>query len=288
MAILLSLSSCFRMRCVDGNHKLESQNRYIKTTFTGVELQTSIDLELKNIESDTIVVEAESNLQSLIITEVKNGILIIKTPHGRCIEPHEKITVSCKLSALEILSNNSSGTIKCNEIKSNVFTCTVGGSGSVSISKIVVDNAICSIEGSGDILIDSVIGKNTKYLISGSGNLKTKKTVCESATLSIEGSGFITSKLETKSVDVNIDGSGKMEISGSGTNAQITINSSGDFEGYPFCVKNCNAKISGSGDIKIFVSDNLDASISGSGSIKYDGSPKVTKSISGSGSVTRK
>jgi hypothetical protein len=287
-AIIMLFTSCFRMRCIDGNHTLENQKRHISTTFSGIELQSAFDIVLRDNGSDTIEVEAESNLQTSIITEIRNGILIIKTPHGRCIDTHEKVTIACKLSNIHDIVLSSSGSINSQLITNNTLKYIIDGSGDIRISKSIAENTECKIDGSGNISIDSVTSRSIKYTISGSGDLKATNTTCESSTLKINGSGNITSKIVTNTLDAEIDGSGKIAVSGMGQNAKISIMSSGNFEGYSFFVKTCNATISGSGDIRIAVSDTLNASINGSGSIKYVGSPIVIKSIRGSGSISKR
>jgi len=287
-AITVLFSSCFKMQCVDGNQKLENQKRHLSTTFSGIELQSAFEVVLRDNGSDTIEVEAESNLQTSIITEIKNGILIIKTQHGRCIDTHEKVTIACKLSNIQDIVLSSSGSINSELLRNNTLKYIIDGSGDIRISKSIAENTECKIDGSGNISIDSVTSRSIKYTISGSGDLKATNTTCESSTLKINGSGNITSKIITNSLDAYIDGSGKITLSGMVQNAEISIMSSGNFEGYSFLVKTCNAAIFGSGDIRISVSDTINASINGSGSIKYDGSPIVIKSISGSGSVSKR
>ena len=52
--------------------------------------------------------------------------------------------------------------------------------------------------------------------------------------------------------------------------------------------KTVKARISGSGDASVMVTDMLDVAISGSGSVTYSGNPQVTQEISGSGKLIKK
>jgi hypothetical protein len=66
--------------------------------------------------------------------------------------------------------------------------------------------------------------------------------------------------------DVDISGSGKVEMAGVDAQNAVT-------------------HTSGSGDVKLALSTNLDAHISGSGSVYYHGNPIISTHISGSGRV---
>ena len=67
----------------------------------------------------------------------------------------------------------------------------------------------------------------------------------------------------------------------------ISIAGSGGLNALDFEIGEFDARISGSGDCKVFVSDKLNVSIAGSGSIKYKGSPEVNSKVAGSGSISK-
>ena len=267
--VLLALfSSCRRFRCVEGNHQVERQKRHLSETFSTLLLESSFDLEIKDNASDTIEVVAESNLQNLIITEVKNGVLTIKPPYGRCIDAHEKVILYCR--------------------KADLQKITVSGSGSIECKKLQNTSIHVSVDGSGEFSADSVIGNTVHYSISGSGSISVKNTKSDETSTSINGSGSMYLSLKTTKINADINGSGKIKASGIANSATLQITSSGNIEAYSLIVNDCDAAITGSGDITITVLDTLLATIKGSGSIKYDGSPNVTTSISGSGSVSKR
>jgi len=120
------------------------------------------------------------------------------------------------------------------------------------------------------------------------------------------GSGKISSydTLETSTLDVNLSGSGKMDlivssafltsgISGSGSiylhgeslNAAHTISGSGKLNAYNMISTDASATISGSGECRVNATNKLNVTISGSGNVYYIGNPQITTNISGSGHV---
>lgn len=122
--------------------------------------------------------------------------------------------------------------------------------------------------------------------ISGSGVvLATRSFTTQIFDAQISGSGKIDlNGITASSVTGNISGSGSVYF-GSGTcvSETLCISGSGSFNGLDLQTKTCNAKISGSGDVHVNVSEVLDACISGSGDIHYKGRPVVNSNNSGSG-----
>jgi len=140
------------------------------------------------------------------------------------------------------------------------------------------------LQGSGLINLDSLNTDHLHIEISGSGNINGE-LVANSATTVVSGSGSIFLKAHTNTIDTRISGSGILDLSGETNKGTHTISGSGNINAYNFIQKECFAKISGSGNMYLNVSDYLDANISGSGSIFYIGNPQVTVRITGSGSV---
>jgi len=90
-------------------------------------------------------------------------------------------------------------------------------------------------------------------------------------------------------LDCIINGAGNIVLRGNANSSNCIINGAGNINAFSFSVKNCIAKVNGTGDCSVYVSDNLDAVISGVGNIIYDGNPKVVKSsISGIGNISKR
>jgi hypothetical protein len=120
---------------------------------------------------------------------------------------------------------------------------------------------------------------------SGSGMVTSDYFISDHFNATISGSGGISTAVDAVTVDALISGSGRLIISGSATDAGFTVSGSGKIKAGNFNVRDCTAKISGSGNMWVNVEQYLKASISGSGNVFYDGSPDIEKHISGSGNV---
>ncbi|HHC78438.1 MAG TPA: DUF2807 domain-containing protein [Flavobacteriia bacterium] len=124
------------------------------------------------------------------------------------------------------------------------------------------------LSGSGDVYTtDKIKARDFKAVLSGSGNLKLSVTAQQLAS--------------------TISGSGDIDLEGNTGDLSCIISGSGNINAYELQSNNADAKISGSGNIKVFVDDYLKARIAGSGNIRYKGNPKRQDTkVSGSGSVS--
>jgi len=121
------------------------------------------------------------------------------------------------------------------------------------------------LSGSGHIYIDSVNVNDIHILLSGSGN--------------------IDAKINSNSLNTKISGSGNVNLYGRTRQTDLKISGSGELYAYSLQQDTSYVEISGSGSMKLWVTDYLDVRISGSGEVYYQGNPVVTSHITGSGKV---
>ncbi len=127
-----------------------------------------------------------------------------------------------------------------------------------------------SIAGSGDIIAEDAISSDIMYLnIAGSGDIKLAELNCEKLDAVISGSGNIvlSGKEKAMNTEVNINGSGDFKAEQFKTYyAKIRIAGSGDCTLY--VRKHIEAKIVGSGNVKYKGNPSIDATFTGSGKVK--------------------
>jgi hypothetical protein len=133
--------------------------------------------------------------------------------------------------------------------------------------------------------------KLTGVSLSGSGNItgNGKFENNETTTFRVSGSGSIRMGFDKiNKADIIVSGSGNITLSGSASFVDVTISGSGNANCFDLVCDDVKARISGSGNIKIFADKSVDASISGSGSVHYKGSAaNIQQKTSGSGKVVK-
>jgi len=125
--------------------------------------------------------------------------------------------------------------------------------------------------------------------VSGSGNATVEDPLkAGSLDLNVSGSGKINiNDLDASSLDCGISGSGDIYLNGSGEveKGDFSISGSGNFKSSNVRVADLEVRISGSGNCSCNVKDNLKASVSGSGNVWFSGNPRLDVHTSGSGHV---
>ena len=124
--------------------------------------------------------------------------------------------------------------------------------------------------------------------VSGTGHFENvEKLIVPSFETNMSGAGTIKGRIKSENFSANISGAGGITISGSSQNADFRISGVGGFNGNNFIVNNATARVSGVGNMEIYVTDYLNATVSGVGSIHYRGNPRVESRVSGVGNVRR-
>ena len=210
---------CYRE---DGN--IITQERTV-STFSEVNLSNIGSVYIEQSTQQSVVVETSSNLQDIILTEVKGSTLEIKTKKGKCIKGSPTINIYVKTPDLDGLTISGSGNIYANRLISvNDMDLHISGSGNITLDSLSVSELTASISGSGSIQVDGVDTMDYEFLsITGSGNISTINYPALIAKTHISGSGSCK-VYAINELNVNISGSGDVLYRGTPV---ITNTSSG-------------------------------------------------------------
>jgi hypothetical protein len=165
---------------------------------------------------------------------------------------------------------------------------TVEMTGQESLEVTVDDNILpfLEIEVSGSRL---ELGFKSGTNIDPSAPVTYRITADDLVGVTITGSGdVLAGGLDNRRFDVDITGSGDVELHGKTSLVDVTIAGSGEFDGTGLESFRGEVTISGSGSAVMNVIDELDVTISGSGDVTYTGDPVVDQTISGSGDVSQR
>jgi len=140
------------------------------------------------------------------------------------------------------------------------------------------------------IFIEVPFKKIDGVSLKGSGDITSEDTIKSSEfNVSLAGSGDITLSINAENTTSKVMGSGNITIEGESDYLEVLVTGSGGFHGFGFDTNDVDAKVTGSGDIEIFVDEKLTGTIIGSGDIDYKGNPEIEKTkIVGSGDISKK
>ncbi len=156
---------------------------------------------------------------------------------------------------------------------------------------VIKTKNLVNINSSHKIAVHAALTKITSLQLSGSGNIMGEGKFSSEGEMAIKlsGSGGIhLSFTQTGSLNVAISGSGNIQLDGITSSINASISGSGNIDCNNVVCDDASAKISGSGNVKVFANKSLTASISGSGNVYYKGpASDIKKKTSGSGRVRK-
>lgn len=159
-------------------------------SYEAVNFSGAFDYVLVSGTAGTITISGEENLLSYVTTEVKNGVLMVKTQNRINIQPsvNKTILITVPFEKLNSVSLNGSGDVwNKNQIITSHFKTFVNGSGDIKLN-VEADAIEANVTGSGDVILS---GKthSLKVNVIGSGDFKGYNLVANDADVSVQGSG---------------------------------------------------------------------------------------------------
>jgi hypothetical protein len=242
------ITSCDEIwhHCIEGNGHASTETRTLPV-FTSIQVNGDFKVKMDTGSYYVAIVEADENLQDLIVTHVSGDKLVIESRNGDCLKPSHPIEISVVTPSVNNIELNGSGNVYCYGLNTEELGLTLSGSGEINCTQIKASSAI----------------------------------------LDLEGSGKIDCAADVKNLSSKIEGSGEIKIIGSALNSDFKVIGSGHQRASELNTDVCTAYISGSGIIDTDVNNSLDVTIIGSGIVNYFGNPVITSYISGSGKIVK-
>ena len=230
LAVVFLIQSCTDiMGGTKGKGAVEKFTRS-EMGFTGVDMQCSANVFVKQATEFKIVVEGQKNIVDLLQTSVEKGVLKVYFKNNVGNISYDKLNVFVEAPNFENLIVSGSGDIKADEaLLSKDLNLSISGSGNIDIKNLTSEKVLAEVGGSGNIKL-SGIAQSAKLDISGSGNITAKN-------------------LSSKTVDATISGSGNIKCSAE---------------------TNLAGEVSGSGDIRYAGTPSVKSRVTGSGSVEKE------------------
>ena len=216
-------------KSIKGNGNQVTKDRKVGS-YDGISLVGSLNVQLVAGSEGTVKVEAESNLQEYIITEVKNGTLKITTEKGINLKPKNKILVTVPVESVSEISLTGSGDLWTRDrLNSQNLKVQLTGSGDIKLDLKVMDLE-SKITGSGDIVFQGR-SKNFECSVTGSGDLDAYNLQANNVEARVSGSGDIMVYAGDK-LNATVSGSGDITYKGNPTKQNFKTHGSGSISSH--------------------------------------------------------
>jgi hypothetical protein len=220
---------------ITGNKVVTTEDRNI-TDFTKIQIIDDFNVFLIYNEKQSVSVESDSNLQNIIITEVKDGILTLKSSEriGRSKALNIHLTVNKNIN--EILTYNNS------EITSN--------------NTIIIDSLTINAFDNSEINL-KLNSQNVTFDGKNNANINLE-ILSSSISGRLEDACSFKGSINTQNMELYAFDKGSVSLSGTTYKFSLETLGSTIFKGKSFVSKNAIVKANNSSTIYINATENLE------------------------------
>jgi hypothetical protein len=172
-----------------------------------IEVNGGCDVALTVGSPASLTVTADDNLLQYLVTEVRDGALVVEMKSGS-YSPTTAMKLVATVPALDSMVVRGSSDAVLTGLTGERFTVQISGSGDVRASG-KVGAVTAKITGSGDLRLLDLEAREAVVEVSGSGDVDVWAT--EALTASIAGSGNVSYKGDPPKITKSVAGSGSIK-----------------------------------------------------------------------------
>jgi hypothetical protein len=208
-----------------GNGNIITEKRNISENFTHIEVSSAIEVIVEQADKTKVLVEADDNLQNSIITEVRNGALIISRKNGNYSSQHgQKVFISAPV--IEELTANSASSIKTkNTLKGENISLNASSAAKIE-AQLSIDNIKASSSSASKIEIKGM-ALNLDAEATSASNISAGDLLANSITAE-SSSGSKINIHPIVSLKAEASSGGKIEYNNNPKHIEKTTSSGGD------------------------------------------------------------
>lgn len=183
LLVTLSSSGCMYMSGIRGNGNVVKETREI-SSFSGIKVGGAFEVYLSQSNTESLTIEADENLMSVIETEVRGNTLVISTREN--IQDSKKLNIFISFKDIDNLNISGACNLKSKGML-NFSSLKFDGSGASEIDLQLTTNKLsCNFSGASDIEF-SGNAKICDIEISGAAELKAFDLETDEMELRVSG-----------------------------------------------------------------------------------------------------
>ena len=215
--------ACFAALAVSAADKRETRS---VGSFDGLGVGAPIRVELKQGDTESLVVEGEESALAELETYVEKGSLLMRQRTQGHVKHMDKVKAYVTMKDIRAITAAGSGDIVAGALRTGDLKLAVAGSGDVRIAELTAKKVSAAVAGSGDLSVSGGTADSIEAAVAGSGDLKASKLEVADAHVTVAGSGSASVWARTK-LKASVVGSGDLRYYGDPVERQTAVRGSG-------------------------------------------------------------
>lgn len=208
---------------LDGNRNVVISDRNISENFDNIKVSEGLDLYITQGNTVSLSVEADENLQDIIVTEVENNTLKIHTTENIRNSASKKIMLSIK-DVKSIKASSGSDVYSTNTIKVNELDLTTSSGADMELD-VETKNLKCAASSGSDMKLR---GKTVYFKGEASSGSDIKASSLKAETADVKASSGADISIDTsKEITAKASSGGDIKYSGNPEKVNSSDSSSG-------------------------------------------------------------
>lgn len=213
----------FGINMTRGSGKIVTEPRQV-SNFHRVNLTGAGELNITQGDTESLTIETDDNLMSLITTNVSDGTLVIglDTTRGLTGLNPTRLVYTLNVKNFDSLQISGAGNVKAPAIKSDALTISTSGAGNLNFTGVDSKSLKVTISGAGNIVLAGQV-ETQEASLTGFGNYDGGNLKSSNTTVTLSGAGSAT-VWATQTLNARLSGAGGISYYGS---PQVTQTISG-------------------------------------------------------------
>ncbi len=207
---------------VEGDGKPTTERREV-AAFERIRLDGAADVRVRVGPPRSVAVTIDGNLQPHLLTEVKDGTLVIRSDAEVHARGASRVDVA--VPALRGFALEGSGDVAI-EGGSGPLELAIDGSGDLAW-RGEASELRTAIEGSGDVRLEGRADA-LRVSVDGSGNVAAGKLSARDVSAKVEGSGDVEVTVDGGTLSASVEGSGNVTWRGRAKVESVSVTGSGE------------------------------------------------------------
>ena len=195
-------------------------------SFTALGVSAPIRVELKQGDSDSLVVEGEDSALAELETVVKEGALHVRQRSEGRVKHMDKVKAFVTMKEIRGIAASGSGDIIAGPLRGGEMKLAVAGSGDLKIAELNARKVNAAVAGSGGLKISGGRADAIEAAVAGSGDLKAGQFEAADVHASVAGSGSAWVWARS-SLKASVVGSGDLRYYGDPPERSTAVRGSG-------------------------------------------------------------